>query len=73
MQTNEQNVSLSLPRNAAARAIGVSTRTLERLIQVGAIRTIPAFRRRLVPVKELNRFLSEGGYVEEPVENEKAV
>ena len=73
MQTNEQNVSLALPRNAAARAIGVSTRTLERLIQVGAIRTIPAFRRRLVPVKELNRFLSEGGYVEEPVENEKAV
>ena len=68
--TNEQNVFLALPRSAAARAIGLSTRTLERLIKAGVIKTVPAFRRRLVPVEELNRFLSDGGYVEEPVETE---
>lgn len=68
--TDEQNMSLALPRSAAARAIELSTRSLDRLIQAGAIKTIPAFRRRLVPVKELNRFLSDGGYVEEPVETE---
>lgn len=63
--TSEQNMSLALPRSAAARAIGLSTRSLDRLIQAGVIKTVPAFRRRLIPVKELNRFLSDGGYAEE--------
>ena len=63
--TAEQKETLALPRSAAARAIGVSTRSLDRLIQAGIIRTVPVFRRRLITVKELNRFLAEGGYVEE--------
>ena len=53
---------LALPRNAAARVIGVSTRSLDRLIQAGAIKTVPAFRRRLILVGELERFLAEGGH-----------
>jgi hypothetical protein len=53
---------LALPRNAAARAIGVSTRSLDRLIQAGAIKTVPAFRRRLILIGELQRFLAEGGH-----------
>jgi hypothetical protein len=60
--TNEPSDALALPRSAAARAIGVSTRSLDRLIRAGAIRTVPAFRRRLIPVKELKRFIAEGGY-----------
>ena len=68
--TAEQKETLALPRSAAARALGLSTRSLDRLIQVGAIRTVPVFRRRLVTVKELNRFLAEGGFVEEPPERE---
>ena len=60
--TNEPSDALALPRSAAARAIGLSTRSLDRLIRAGAIRTVPAFRRRLVPVTELNRFIAEGGY-----------
>lgn len=62
---SEQNMPLALPRNAAARAIGLSTRSLDRLIQAGVIKTVSAFRRRLIPVKELNRFLDDGGFVEE--------
>jgi hypothetical protein len=66
MSNRDQPVAL--PRTAAAHAIGVSLRTLERLIQAGVIKTVPVFRRRLVTVQELNRFLAEGGYVEEPPE-----
>jgi|BarGraIncu00222A_1022003.scaffolds.fasta_scaffold81518_2 hypothetical protein len=68
--TAEQKETLALPRSAAARALGLSTRSLDRLIQAGAIRTVPVFRRRLVTVKELNRFLAEGGFVEELPERE---
>ncbi len=50
--------------------MGVSLRTLERPIQVGAISTVPVFRRRLVAVKELGRFLNEGGYAEDLPESE---
>jgi hypothetical protein len=53
---------LALPRSAAARAIGISTRSLDRLIRAGAISTVLIFRRRLIPVQELDRFLAEGGY-----------
>ncbi len=63
----EQQI-VALPRAAAARALGVSLRTLERLIQAGAIKTVPVFRRRLVTVQDLNRFLAEGGYAEELLE-----
>jgi len=63
--TAEQKETLALPRSAAARAIGLSTRSLDRLIQAGAIRTVKVFRRRLVTVKELNRFLADGGYADE--------
>ena len=59
---NSMNEALALPRAEAARAIGVSTRSLDRLIQAGAIRTVFAFRRRLVPMQELQRFISEGGH-----------
>ena len=59
---NELGDILVLPRSAAARAIGVSTRSLDRLIRAGAITTVPVFRRRLIPVKELDRFIAEGGY-----------
>ncbi len=60
--TDEPSDALALPRSAAARAIGVSTRSLDRLIRAGAITTVPAFRRRLIAVKELKRFIAEGGY-----------
>jgi hypothetical protein len=60
---NSLSGTLALPRAAAAQTIGVSTRTLDRLILVGAIRTVPAFRRRLITTKELMRFLTDGGYV----------
>jgi len=60
--TSKNNEVLALPRADAARAIGVSTRSLDRLIQAGAIRTVPAFRRRLIPRDELQRFLNEGGH-----------
>ncbi len=63
LTTGKRN-ALALPRSEAARAIGISTRSLDRLIQAGVIRTVPAFRRRLIPVKELNRFLTGGGYAE---------
>jgi hypothetical protein len=66
--TVEQKDALALPRSTAARALGLSIRSLDRLIQAGAIRTVPAFRRKLVTVKELNRFLSEGGYAKNPPE-----
>jgi hypothetical protein len=56
-----QDEALALPRAAAARAIGVSTRTLDRLIEAGAIRSVSAFRRRIVSVEELQRFINEGG------------
>jgi len=59
---NSGSEALALPRAAAARAICVSVKTLDRLIQAGAIRTVPAFRRRLVPMQELQRFISEGGH-----------
>jgi hypothetical protein len=61
---SEQKMPLALPRSAAARALSISTRTLDRLIQSGVIKVVPAFNRRLVPVEELTRFLSEGGYAE---------
>jgi hypothetical protein len=60
--TDEPSEALALPRPAAARVIGLSTRSLDRLIRAGAISTVPAFRRRLIPVKELKRFIAEGGY-----------
>lgn len=68
--SSEQRQVVALPRAAAAEAMGVSLRTLERPIQVGAISTVPVFRRRLVAVKELGRFLNEGGYAEDLPESE---
>ena len=65
MNKTVMNEALALPRAAAARAIGVSTRSLDRLIQAGAIRVVPAFRRRLITTRELTRFLDEGGYSEQ--------
>jgi len=65
MPSPDQHLVVALPRAAAARVLRVSLRTLERLIQAGAIKTVLVSRRRLVTVKELNRFLAEGGYVEE--------
>ena len=69
ISSSEERQVVALPRAAAAQAIGVSLRTLDRLIQAGAIRTVPVLRRRLVTVEELSRFLARGGYGPELPQN----
>jgi len=44
------------PKREAARALGVSVRTLETLIALGELKSIRVGRRRLIPVTELERF-----------------
>lgn len=57
--TSEQRLTLTRPE--AARALGCSTRTLDRLISFGAIRSIRLLRRRVVPVADLRRLVERGG------------
>ena len=40
-----------------AEILGVSYHTVQRFIYAGKLRTIPGLRTRLVPVKEIDRFL----------------
>lgn len=43
-----------------AEILGVSYHTVQRLIYKGEIRTVPGLRMRLIPLKEIDRFLSLG-------------
>lgn len=45
----------------AARALGLSPRTIDKLIRTGAIRSRTVGRARLVSVASLRRFMDEGG------------
>lgn len=44
----------------AASVIGVHTDTVYRLITRGKLRAIKSLRHKLIPVEELERFISEG-------------
>ena len=44
------------PKREAARALGISIRTLENLIALGELKSIRVGRRRLIPTAELVRF-----------------
>jgi hypothetical protein len=48
---------LAYTRRDAAKAIGISVQTLDRLVAAGAIRPCRAFRRPLFAREELRRFL----------------
>jgi DNA-binding transcriptional MerR regulator len=52
-------VQLSLNRVEAAKALGVSPATIDRLTARGLLRPSRATRRPLYSVKELERFLKE--------------
>lgn len=54
---------LALTRVEAARALGLSTVTLDRLTERGLLRPSRATRRPLFPVWELERFLRESSEV----------
>jgi excisionase family DNA binding protein len=41
-----------------AEILGVSYHTVQRLIYKGDIRTVPGLRVRLIPVREIDRFLN---------------
>lgn len=56
---SEQTPRLALSRVEAARALGVSSATLDRLAQRGLIRPCRATYRPTYWVKELERFLKE--------------
>lgn len=66
---NTQGVSvgevpkLALSRVEAAKALGVSTVTLDRLTERGLLRPSRATRRPLFPVWELERFLRESSEI----------
>jgi len=57
--TDNSVPKLALNRVEAARAIGVSPATLDRLAQRGLIRPCRATYRPIYSVKELERFLKE--------------
>ena len=40
-----------------AEILGVSYHTAQRLIYAGKLRTVPGLRTRLIPLKEIDRFL----------------
>ena len=52
-------MKLALTRGEAARAISVSTATLDRLTERGLLKPSRVTRRPLYPVCELKRFLKE--------------
>ncbi len=54
-----QQLRLALTAKEAARALGVSTRTLSRLGERGLLRSSKALRTKLYAVTEINRFLEE--------------
>jgi hypothetical protein len=56
---NNQPPKLALNRVEAAKAIGVSPATLDRLAQRGLVRPCRATYRPIYSVKELERFLKE--------------
>jgi len=49
--------TLALDRKGAARTLGISTITLDRLVSRGVIRVSRATRKPLFSIRELNRFL----------------
>jgi excisionase family DNA binding protein len=44
-------------KQEAANALGVSLRTLEKLIALWELKSIRVGRRRLIPISELDRFI----------------
>ena len=58
-QSHPQNLKLALSREEAARALGVSAITVDRLTKRGLLRPSRATRRPLYPVWEMERFLRD--------------
>jgi excisionase family DNA binding protein len=56
--------TLAIGKQEAARAIGCSPRTVDRLIARGEIPTVVVFRRRLIPWRGLREFIESGGHAE---------
>jgi len=52
---------LAVSVSDAARLLSVSRDTIYRLIQTGKLRTVKLNGRRVVPMRELERLLEEGG------------
>lgn len=48
-----------LRRGAAARALGVSERTVDTLIRSGDLRSVKIGKRRLIPVQALDEFVAD--------------
>ena len=57
--TNHETPKLALTREEAAKAIGQSTVTIDRLTKRGLLRPSRATRRPIYPVWEIERFLRE--------------
>lgn len=51
--------AICITKRQAGESIGVSERTIERLISAGKIAFVKLDRRVLIPVSELNRFVAE--------------
>lgn len=71
MKTTQQSaisnvLKLSLTREEAAVALGISPATIDRLIKRGLLRPSRATRRPLLPVIELDRFLRDTSEVVQP-------
>ena len=60
---NQEGLKLALTRVEAARALGLSTVTLDRITERGLLRPSRATRRPLFPIWELERFLRESSLV----------
>lgn len=63
MQTTSGSteLKLALTRQEAARALGISATTVDRLARQGVLRPLRATRRPLYAVAELERFLAQEG------------
>lgn len=57
--TTSENLKLALSREEAARALGVSAITVDRLTKRGLLRPSRATRRPLYPIWEVERFLRD--------------
>ena len=61
MQTNKKEIRLALTRQEAAKALGVTPLSVDRLVARGLLRPCRALRRPLFPISEIERFLKETG------------
>jgi Helix-turn-helix domain len=59
VQTNKLEFRLALTRHEAAKALGVTPISIDRLVARGLLRPCRALRRPLFPRAEIERFLRE--------------